>query len=145
MMSLGALNTLRREAASRAARRRAKPLLVPLWLSRMSPEVRTQWLRSHSTGIPNFGDYRPKGWYVTRVALVDKFGVGDRGMSYSLAEMMESLAKPGEGLASIEEGQFQMVVASFAKGVAPDDHEVERLIGIMPGTPIAIGGGTENN
>jgi hypothetical protein len=125
MMSLEVIESLANERARRAKNKGIEPkLVVPEWVE-WDATKRQQFLK----GMPNIGSYVPKGWYQSRMVLVDKFEVGDKGRSLSLPELCEWI-KPGEGLAIIEEGQFQVVVCAFGKGRKPTGHETEKGVGI---------------
>jgi hypothetical protein len=141
MMSLEALSYYRKEAAKKARAAGKSPLLIPesihdtLWAD-VPPSVRERGLK----GIPNFGDYRPTGYYITKAVLVDKCGVGDAGRSLTIDELLD-WAVPGEGLAMIEEGQFQVVVASFKPGKRPAGFRALRDTGVFESADLDSGGG----
>lgn len=138
MMSLQMINELSRSAARRAARRGAIPLIIE------AEDVRDDRVESMLRGIPNFGDYRPRGWRVVRRAaltlpegwrrsrldslgcdddyvFVDKSGFGAPDEpALTFGEFCELVsANPGLGWAFVEEGQFQIVVAAFRRFVQP--------------------------
>jgi hypothetical protein len=136
MMDSATIAHLCRQAARKAAREHRLPLLVEAE-DCVSPAV----LREHlERGIPNFGDYRPKGWEVVpRVELkspeswspnrlrylgcdddyvfVDSSGWGGRGEpALGQSEFFELVAaNPGLGWATVEAGQFQVVVGAFRR------------------------------
>jgi len=66
-------------------------------------------------GIPNLGNYIPKGWELVEKLFVDTSGFGRRGEpAMTLEEFKETGYRgPEYGYALIEEGQFQIYVGVF--------------------------------
>lgn len=65
--------------------------------------------------IPNFGDYRPKGWKLVETYFVDSSGFGaPNEPALTIDEFMNKLKK-GHGYAIVEAGQFQVYIAEFVK------------------------------
>jgi len=109
MMSDAAIRNLSAQAARRAAREHRIPLIVE------QEDMAT--LETHLRHIPNFGDYRPKGWELVGSAFVDKSGWGgDNEPALSFAQFVTWIKAqgPGFGYALIEEGQFQVYVGKFS-------------------------------
>jgi len=65
--------------------------------------------------IPNFGDYRPKGWKLGEVYFVDSSGMGQEGESALTINQFLKEVKAGKGYAIIEAGQFQVRIGEFKK------------------------------
>ena len=67
--------------------------------------------------IPDFGDYRPKGWEMVEHRLVDSSGMGSENEpALTLRQYKAWLnANPESGFAIVETGQFQVVVGRFEK------------------------------
>lgn len=65
--------------------------------------------------FPNFGDYRPKGWKLTRELFCDKTGMGTASEPALTVEHLIRELKIGYGYAIIEEGQFQLYIGEFEK------------------------------
>lgn len=107
MMSLSLIDRLAREAAKRAAREKKQPYVA--W-----PEETFEHIVSGG-GIPNFGDYRPKGWKLIDTHFVDKSGVGREGEPALTLERFFKRLVPGHGYAMVEEGQFQCHVGEFER------------------------------
>jgi hypothetical protein len=109
MMSMSAILSLREEAMQRARRRQAQPRVF----------FNQHDADNHFGSVPNFGDWRPKGWKLVEHRMVDKTGWGDesepaltvRGYKTWLSEHLDD----SSGWAIIEEGQFQIVVGRFVE------------------------------
>lgn len=107
MMGLSTIRHFQREAAKTAARAKKQPYVA--W-----PGDTIENVTSHG-GIPNFGDYRPKGWKLIDTHFVDKSGFGaDYEPALTIERFIANLV-PGHGYAMIEEGQFQCYVGEFEK------------------------------
>jgi hypothetical protein len=65
--------------------------------------------------IPNFGDYRPKGWKLVKTYFVDSSGFGQSGEGALTFDEFVRQAKKGKGYAIIEAGQFQVYIGEFEK------------------------------
>ena len=65
--------------------------------------------------IPNFGDYRPKGWKLGEVYFVDSSGMGQEGESALTINQFLKEVKAGKGYAIIEAGQFQVKIGEFSE------------------------------
>ena len=65
--------------------------------------------------IPNFGDYRPKGWEETKSYFVDHSGFGSDGESALTIGNFLGKMKSGYGYAITEVGQFQLYITEFKK------------------------------
>ena len=129
MMSLETMRYYQNQAAKKAARSKRKPLQVMEWFLEKELDARIEAVR----GIPNFGTYRPKGFYLDRVVLVDKSGFGaEDGLALTLRGFVMGWVQPRDWLAVIEESQFQVVVAAFREGEAPEGHGVEYGRGTIP-------------
>lgn len=114
MMALSMINHLCKEAEKKAKRAKRKPLVLA-----ESEDV--DHLGNAGYGIPDFGDYRPKGWKLVDHWLCDSSGFG---MDHELAltrrqlkeRMKEKIAEGKQyGYATIEQGQFQVVLGVFEK------------------------------
>lgn len=65
--------------------------------------------------MPNFGDFRPKGWKLVRELFVDSSGFGEKGeMALTIEQFLEEI-KRFHGYAIIEEGQFQVRIGEFMR------------------------------
>jgi len=107
MMDLSTIRQLQLDAAKLARRSKKKPFVA--WPGDTYNEIVARG------GIPNFGNYRPKGWKLIDTHFVDKSGFGsDREPALTLDKFLSSLV-PEHGYAMIEEGQFQCVVGEFEK------------------------------
>jgi hypothetical protein len=102
MMSLAAIKDLSEQAGKRAKREKKQPYIA------------TKGYNGDAR-IPNFGDYRPKGWTMVNEHFVDKSGWGGEHEPALTIEKFLSMMKPGYGYAMIEEGQFQCYVGEFEK------------------------------
>jgi hypothetical protein len=102
MMDLATIRDLSEKAAKKAKREKKQPYIAKEG-------------DNSDARIPNFGDYRPKGWGLVGEYFVDKsgFGRGDEP-ALSISRFLRKL-KAGYGYAVIEEGQFQVWVAEFEK------------------------------
>jgi hypothetical protein len=65
--------------------------------------------------IPNFGDYRPKGWKLVNTYFVDSSGMGGEDELAMTFAQFARKAREGKGYAIIEEGQFQVHIGEFEK------------------------------
>lgn len=65
--------------------------------------------------IPNFGDYRPKGWKLVETHFVDNSGLGRPGEAALTFNEFVQRAKKGKGYGIIESGQFQVKIGEFEK------------------------------
>ena len=70
--------------------------------------------------IPNFGDYRPKGWKLGEVYFVDSSGMGQEGESALTINQFLKEVKAGKGYAIIEAGQFQVKIGEFTRDYSLD-------------------------
>ena len=70
--------------------------------------------------IPNFGNYRPKGWKLGEVYFVDSSGMGQEGEGALTFGQFLSQLKSGKGYAIIEAGQFQVRIGEFSKASSLD-------------------------
>lgn len=70
--------------------------------------------------IPNFGDYRPKGWKLGEVYFVDSSGMGQEGEGALTINQFLKEVKAGKGYAIIEAGQFQVRIGEFSKSSSLD-------------------------
>ena len=106
MMSLEAIQSLSRDAATRAAEDQRAPFMVhPDDLKAMPPFP-----------FPSVGDYVAPGWERTANSFfVDSSGFGQSGEPALTAREFLAQIKPGYGYAIIEEGQFQVKVAEYKK------------------------------
>ncbi len=114
MMSLATIHQLSREIARRAALERRQPLLVEQEDLNYWREVLAAG-KVPRVGIPNFGDYVPKGWRATErdPLFCDKFGDGDGGRSAGIPQILDWMVS-GFGYAIVEEGEFQLYIGEFA-------------------------------
>lgn len=65
--------------------------------------------------IPNFGDYRPKGWKLVETYFVDSSGFGEESEpALTINEFLKKI-KAGRGYAIIEAGQFQVYIGEFVR------------------------------
>jgi hypothetical protein len=65
--------------------------------------------------MPNFGDYRAKGWRLKQKFFVNSSVFeSDNGPALSAPQFIRKV-KAGMGYAIIEEGQFQMYVGEFKR------------------------------
>ena len=109
MMSGATIRELSAQAARRAAREHRIPLIVE------QEDMAT--LETHIRHIPNFGDYRPKGWALVDSVFVDSSGWGtDTEPALSFTQFVDWVKAqgPGFGYALVEEGQFQVYVGKFS-------------------------------
>lgn len=107
MMSPEAIHHFSREAAKKAARASKQPYVA--WPDETLDHI------TKGGGIPNFGDYRPKGWKLIAEHFVDKSGFGGE---HEPAKTLDRFVKElvvGHGYAMIEEGQFQCYVGEFER------------------------------
>ncbi len=113
MMSPQTIRYLAQQAARRAAKAKATPLVIEGEDMPDTPRM-LQYLRN----MPNIGSYRPKGWKLAEHQLVDKSGWGcedEPALTVrGLLAWVRSMG-PGNGYAIIEEGQFQVVVGRFER------------------------------
>jgi hypothetical protein len=65
--------------------------------------------------MPNFGDYRPKGWKLVRELFVDSSGLGQEGESALTIGQLLAEIKMFHGYAITEEGQFQVRISEFMR------------------------------
>lgn len=65
--------------------------------------------------IPNLGDWTPDGWTEVERYFVDKSGFGRDGEPALTAQKFAKRIKPGLGFGIVEEGQFQIYIAAFAR------------------------------
>jgi len=100
MMGLNEINRLSEEAGKKAKRKTARPFIFRGDTNRVKD-------------IPNFGDYRPKGWKLVRELFVDKSGFGREGEPAMTIGQFKNSLKVGHGYAMIQEGQFQCYVGEF--------------------------------
>jgi hypothetical protein len=112
MMGLETINELSREAAKKAKRTK----LLPLVLAEAEDSDK---LGSYGYRIPDFGDYRPKGWKLVDEWLCDSSGFGaeyERALTVpQLRERMKEKITEGKqyGYGTISQGQFQVVLGVF--------------------------------
>lgn len=65
--------------------------------------------------IPNFGNYRPKGFTLVETYFVDSSNYGRPGEAALTFDEFREKVKKGFGYAIIEQGQFQVYVGEFEK------------------------------
>lgn len=111
MMDTGTI----RELANRAAKKAAKDKRTP-YVPFNSDETRNpKWCR----GVPNFGEYRPKGFTLVGAWLTDSSGFGSPGEAALTIEQLCAKAGPladsaiRYGFALIEQSQFQILIGVF--------------------------------
>lgn len=102
MFDLETIKQMNRERAKEARTEGRKPLVYD-----GVPED----LRS----IPNFGDYRPKGWKLVETYFVDSSGFGQPGEMALTFNQFSRRATVGKGYAIIEAGQFQVKIGEFER------------------------------
>jgi hypothetical protein len=108
MMSLSAIQELSRKKARMAAREKMVPMMIyPEDLGSLD----------QIGGIPNIGDYRPKGYVLVDTYFVDKTGLGRESEPALTIDSFLKKMKANHAYAIIEEGQFQLYVGEFSKAV----------------------------
>ncbi len=108
MLDEATIRRLAQEQAQRAARLDACPLIVE---AEDLPRI-----EEHITHVPNFGDYRPKGWELVETYFVDKSGFGANDEpALTFERFCEKVREAGAGFgwAIIEEGEFQCHIGRF--------------------------------
>lgn len=128
MWSVSVINHLNRRAAIAAAWNELEPYIPA------DAEEPLNW--TTNVNLPNFGDYRPKGWCLLDSAFVDGTGVGhswEPALTWAefKAWAAEQASQAGDhqvGFAIIEHGQFQVYVGVFSDDPekwleCEDDHE----------------------
>jgi hypothetical protein len=65
--------------------------------------------------VPDFGDYRPKGFKLVESYFVDNSGFGTPGESALTFSEFVAKVKKDFGYAIIEQGQFQVYIGEFEK------------------------------
>jgi hypothetical protein len=100
MFSLETIKSMNREQARKAKGK------SPLVYDGVPEDLRS---------IPNFGDYRPKGWKLTETYFVDSSGWGQSGEGALTFDEFTRKAQVGKGYAIIEAGQFQVYIGEFEK------------------------------
>jgi hypothetical protein len=114
MMGLSMINHLCKEAERKAKRAKLRPLVL-------AETVDVDHLGEAGYRIPNFGDYRPKGWKLLEHWQCDSSGLGQPHepalTQLQLVTRMKRLITEGKlyGYAIIEEGQFQLQLGVFEK------------------------------
>jgi len=91
------------------ATRKAKQARKKLWIAGEKTVI------GDLKNIPNFGDYRPKGFEETDILFVDSSGFGQPGESALTISQFIDKIKPGYGYAIVDVGQFQIHIAEFKK------------------------------
>lgn len=104
MLDVDTIRQMSKEQAKKAARAHKEPFM---W----GDDCTFEDLR----GIPNIGDYRPKGWELVDQYFVDKTGIGYEDEPALTTNQLLAKMKPGMGYAIIEEGEFQIYVGEFKK------------------------------
>ena len=104
MMGLQDIKRANREACEVAQRENREPFVASKLTSFENMRM-----------MPNFGDYRPKGWELVETHFVDSSGFGrPNEPAMTINEFMKKV-KSGRGYAIIEAGQFQIYVGEFKK------------------------------
>jgi hypothetical protein len=110
MMSIESIVALSRELAVNAYAEGVEPYV---------PANADEPLSWNRIPIPNMGSYSPAGWKELNTAFVDKTGAGrsyEPAMTidaFKLWASREINEHPGCGFAIVEEGEFQVYIASF--------------------------------
>ena len=108
MMGLATIRQFQREAARKARRNKAVPVIVEA-----EDIADAQAGNTAAIHIPNLGDHRPKGYKLVDTLFVDKTGFGsEREPALTINGMFRRM-KAGYAYAMIEEGQFQCYVGEF--------------------------------
>ena len=109
MMSAEYIQSLADQAGNRARRNRTQP--------RAFTPAKLEQLGQPGARIPNIGSYRHPSWRLVEDRMVDKTGWGHEDEpALTIRSFKQWIAEnPGSGFASIEEGQFQMVVGRFER------------------------------
>ena len=109
MMGLATIKKLNQEAGDRAKGLDLQPYIV-------NDTTTVQDIRL----MPNFGDYRPKGWELVETYFVDSSGFGQEGEPALTLRQFMGRIKKGRGYAIIEAGQFQVYIGEFEKKSSKD-------------------------
>lgn len=129
------------EQSGRRARKLGKTPLVFSGKEAIETEVR---------GIPNLGEYVPKGWehLEGRDLFADKTGWGSesepaltfRGLCEELGRRYEE--DPAYGYGIVEEGEFQIYVGTFKRAPGADGKKkIVAGVPFVPDKPLRVKGG----
>jgi hypothetical protein len=106
MYSLETIKDMNEQRCDEAKKKKLQPFVISL---------KSQLAKMPPFPFPNFGDYRPKGWMMTRKFFVDSSGMGQEGEMALTVEQFIKQIKQFRGYAIIEEGQFQVYVGEFIR------------------------------